>query len=309
MRILLTGAEGPAGKALARQLHRLGHTVTGLDLLPVAAERRHLFAATHTVCRADSPDLVPQLRAHVAAHRIELVLPTVQDELPYVAAAAGVLGAPVAISGPGAVGLAHDKLLTALALDAAGVPVPATVPLTAGETDLAAIGRDLGSPFVLKPRIARGGRGVVVVEEPAVLDPAVLDPAALGPAGIPAGTIAQSFAGGTEYAVQVHRSCETGAALAIALEKTELKEGRVGNAVTTVRREPGSVPDVEDVAIRAVEALGVVGACDLDVRLTADGTPVVLEINARFGANSEAAPELLQRTLAEQTLTETRSAA
>lgn len=37
----------------------------------------------------------------------------------------------------------------------------------------------------------------------------------------------------------------------------------------------------------------------MDIRRDADGTPVVLEVNSRFGANSASAPELLAAVLAE----------
>ena len=35
------------------------------------------------------------------------------------------------------------------------------------------------------------------------------------------------------------------------------------------------------------------GPVDIDIRRDATGTPRVLEVNARFGANSQAVPELL----------------
>ena len=51
-------------------------------------------------------------------------------------------------------------------------------------------------------------------------------------------------------------------------------------------------------ALAAVRALGLTGPVDVDVRRLVDGRPVVLEVNARFGANSAAAPELLDAVLA-----------
>jgi len=83
------------------------------------------------------------------------------------------------------------------------------------------------------------------------------------------------------------------------LQKTELKEGRVGNAVSTVRVEGVEVRDVVETAIAAVEALDLIGPLDLDIRRDDSGTPVVLEINSRFGANSASAPELLSAVLLE----------
>jgi carbamoylphosphate synthase large subunit len=51
---------------------------------------------------------------------------------------------------------------------------------------------------------------------------------------------------------------------------------------------------VRDVAVNAARALELCGPLDVDVRLRRDGTPVVLEINARLGANALAAPEVLE---------------
>jgi len=78
------------------------------------------------------------------------------------------------------------------------------------------------------------------------------------------------------------------------LEKTELKEGRVGNA-SSVRRVDDA--DVGTVAIAAARAVGLTGPQDVDIRKRSDGQPVVLEINARFGANIRHAQEVLDATL------------
>ena len=82
------------------------------------------------------------------------------------------------------------------------------------------------------------------------------------------------------------------------MEKTELAQGSVGNAVSTRRAEAGEAMDVGNLAMGAVRSLGLTGPVDVDVRRRADGTPVVLEVNARFGANSGQAPELLDAVLA-----------
>ena len=55
--------------------------------------------------------------------------------------------------------------------------------------------------------------------------------------------------------------------------------------------------DVALLAVRAGRALKLTGPVDLDVRRLADGRPVILEVNARFGANSSLAPEILEHVL------------
>ncbi|WP_425309998.1 ATP-grasp domain-containing protein [Ammonicoccus fulvus] len=291
-RILITGAGGPAGLALARQL--TDHEVIGVDMADLhrtpAAE---LFHETHRCPAADDPALVLVLTALVRRRRVDLVIPTVQDELPIMAASASLLGAPVVTSPTQGVMLAHDKLFTMAALGRAGVPIPRTLPAD----DLPAR-RSVRYPLVLKPRVSRGGRGVVVVENRR-------DLVALHARGLGPGSILQEFAPGTEYAVQVYRQ-PAAAWECVVLEKARLKQGTVGNAAAVHRCPPGAELDVASVALSAVEALDLRGPVDLDVRRLATGQPVVLEVNARFGAQSERAPELLERVLARH-LTRRRS--
>lgn len=63
------------------------------------------------------------------------------------------------------------------------------------------------------------------------------------------------------------------------------------------RCDPGEASDVARVALAAATTLDLVGPLDVDVRRDELDVPRVLEINARFGAWSAAAPELLARVL------------
>lgn len=281
--LLLTGAGGPAGKALARQLQGSGLRLVGVDMVELPSDVAELFDVIALVPRADSADFLPAIWRIVETHEIDLVISSVQEELPHMAAAAHLFEVPVVISEAGPVALAQDKLLTMTALRQAGVPVPWTAPWSD------AVGGDLPSaPLVAKPRFSRGGRGVLVIDDLADL-----------PNAGDLSCIVQGFAGGDEYAVQVYRSPHGGAASTevVVLEKTGLKEGRTGNAVGVRRLTNDIVPDVAAVAEQAIVALGVIGPADVDVRRDEHGRPVVLEVNARFGANSEHAPELLRRVL------------
>jgi carbamoyl-phosphate synthase large subunit len=296
--ILITGIGGPAGAALSRQIAERANgdpsrRWIGVDVVDTDVPRLDAF---DLVALAADADYAPSMRAAFARHTPDLVIPTVSDELPQIAVLAELLG----LTGPAAGGEGHivssasgptsvawDKLLTMWALERAGLPIPGYAPATALASTAAAIDM-LGAPFVLKPRVSRGGRGVRLIES-------VDEPWPEGDAS----WIAQGFAPGTEYNPQVYRSPITGESTVVNLEKTVLKQGRVGNAAEVVRLAAASEPEVEAIAARTAEALGLVGPLDMDVRRADDGQPLVLEVNSRFGANAAYAPELLDAVLAE----------
>jgi carbamoylphosphate synthase large subunit len=185
-----------------------------------------------------------------------------------------------------AVRTANDKYLTCLYLSQRGVAVPRFC-LPSEVRSCQAVENVLGWPCLSKPRVGRGGRGVTVryaEDWPAV---AALDD----------DFILQEFLPGTDYGPNLCVPREkSGFLIAVVLEKTVLKEGIVGNA-TEVRR--ADAPDVLALASRAARAMGFIGPLDVDVRRGKDGTPAVLEINARFGANIAFVPEILDAALTE----------
>lgn len=291
-RILVTGIGGPAGRAVAAQLKARGFPVLGTDIRDLPTEAG---VTVVVVPPAKDPEMISALRRLVASEKIDLVIPTVSEELPHIAAARAGFGADVRviIGDPGPVALANDKLFTAWQLRQAGVPVP-RFGVPGDFADAGAAMAALGGPVVIKPRVSRGGRGVVVVDGTTGVDWA----------GLPEGQLVQEFIPGTEYGSMVfgtpaHNSA---APFAVVVEKTEPVNGNAGNAVSTRRLGPGESMGVGNVAMAAVRALGLTGPVDVDVRRRADGTAVVLGVNAHFGANSESAPELLDAVLASFTL-------
>lgn len=294
-RLLITGVGGPAGIALGGQL--AGRAAAGADLewigVDIVAVDDPHFWHTAIAPRADDAGYPHQMAALLEHYRPDLVIPTVSDELPQIAVLAEALGrrepghrGAIVISSPAATAIAADKLLTMWVLQRAGIPVPRFADPSQFDDTADAIAWG-GGPVVVKPRISRGGRGVVLVSEQADLDwPAT------GPA-----QIVQTFAEGVEYNPQVYRSPLTGRTTVVVLVKTELKQGRVGNAVSTARVESSDVPDVVEAAVATAEALDLAGPADLDIRRDGAGKPLVLEVNSRFGANSASAPELLEAVL------------
>lgn len=267
MKFLVSGSGGPAGRSLLSQLTAQGHEVLGCDLNPPTGSL--------TAPRADSPELIPFVQRVVREHDIDVFIPTVQDELLAVSVGSQLIDAQILISDPRAVGIAADKWLTADFLQRHGVAVPATY-LPDDEPRF---------PVVVRPRVSRGGRGVEVVETPERLRK-VNHPS----------LIVQEFAPGEEFCAQLFISPSSGETHVVVLQKTALKEGRVGNALAVKRvvNEP-----VARLALSAADALGLVGPVDMDIRYSDLSEPLLLEINARFGANSAHAPEILQAFLRE----------
>lgn len=280
---LVTGIGGPAGRSLARQLNERGFHVVGTDMRAIEVTGATVFQ----VPAATDPGFLSALQEIASCTDVDVLIPTVTEELVIFAEQWGNLLKPHLIMSPshGTV-LANDKYLTYEQLHAVGIHVPSTV-LPSQVRSLTEVIERVGMPCLSKPRCSRGGRGVVVHEGDCWEAIRALDDS----------SILQAFAPGTEYAPNLYMH-PNGDATVVVLEKTELAQGRVGNAVKVQRVE---APDVADVAVAAAQVLGLCGPVDVDIRRMADGTPVVLEINARFGANSAFAPEILAALLREVT--------
>src|SRR5512138_564516 len=277
--VVVTGVGGPAGSAAARWFHERGLPVVGTDVREVPSPgsfRRATAVADLGFASA--------LLALVDTERPGLLVPTVSEELPAVAQMRPSIlarGCAVAIGPAMGVAVAGDKLHTAEACARMGIPVPRT--LRAG-TPRAEVVATLGLPVLSKPRVGRGGRGVRVHRTEAEVLAA------------PGGDVVwQEFVPGEEFDVTLYLEPSGELAAGVVLRKTALKEGDVGNAAAVERCE---APDVLEVAVRAARGLELWGPLDVDVRRRRDGTPVLLEVNARLGAHSLAASEVLEALLA-----------
>jgi carbamoylphosphate synthase large subunit len=272
-RALVTGVGGPSGRAAVAALKAKGYSVIGVDMRDVPHEADAFFE----VPPAHDPGYLAALAGLLAREGVRWLVPTVSEELFLVAEAAPGLrrgGVAVYLGEPRAVRICNDKWETAGALRKAGVAAPRSAIGEAGSPEV----RALGFPVVSRPRVGRGGRGVVVHDRPGT------PPQAERP-------IWQEFLPGTEYDVMMvaHPDPPHEIVAAEVFEKTVLKDGRVGNALEVARVE---APDVSRLAREAAAALGLWGPMDIDLRRGADGKPRVLEINARIGAHTPKAPAI-----------------
>jgi len=290
--ILVTGACGPAGHALGIQLRE--HSRRNADLVVIGADANPQCTDTFPVLVGlpvvNSPSYIPELLSLVERFEVDLVIPTVSEELTEIAELTDLLTPTtrVLVSSAQAARVCSDKWLTMQALDHAGVAIPRFALASSFHSTAEAM-HALGGPVIVKPRVSRGGRNVMLIENPDSLWHPFDE-----------SWLVQQFAPGTEYCPQIYAepsANEESDHTVIVLEKLGLKGGRIGNATATTRLRALDAGDVFWLAHRATDALHLRGPIDMDIRRTADGQPVVLEVNARFGANSEAAPELLERSL------------
>jgi len=276
--ILITGVGGPAGANLAAMLVERGCHVVGVDLREVPFSEGLFLQAPPVLDR----QYLPFLRGIVQREDVDLVIPTLTEELPLMAGEwSQQEDTPVVISSEQAVAIAQDKYWTAKELARREVPVP-KFGLPSDFADAQAVAERLGWPCVVKPRRGRGGRGVRLLQAGEWEQNAWPDE----------DWIVQEFVPGIDYAPNVFVG--EAESFAVVLEKTALREGITGNALSVERVE---AEDVARTAILAAQAVGLTGPLDVDIRRRANGQPVVLEINARFGANIRCAPEVLDAVL------------
>lgn len=266
-RILVTGCGGPAGRAVRGLLIQRGHSVIAVDMQPSFTDR------IGGVPRALDPNFVPVLEKIALDLHCDLVIPTVSEELPVLADRWNASLIPIVLGSQRSVLIADDKFSTCGHHKFKGVAVP-KYRLPSWEMD------GLNWPLISKPRVGRGGRGVMLHQDETTLS------------GLDDAHILQEFIQSSEYAPNIY--CNNRKSFAVVLKKTKLKQGVVGNALAVERVNE---PDIAELAITAAKAIGLTGPADIDIRRRSDGTPVVLDINARFGANLVSAPEVLDAAL------------
>ncbi len=278
-RVLVTGVGGPSGRAAVTALRARGFTVIAADMHPVEHEAQSFFQVPPA---ADTGFVAAHIEL-IAREQISWLFPTVSEELVMVAELAPSLraqGTAVFIPPLEATRICQDKWGTAQALGARGLAVPKSALGHAEDSAVLA----LGFPLVSRPRVGRGGHGVVVHDVPGTA-PAVPDP------------LWQEFLPGTEYDVLLVRDPRAPHRLLMqqVFEKTALKDGRVGNAVDV---RPVECEDVARLAAAVAAALDLRGPADMDIRRGSDGVARLLEINARIGAHALRAPLLFDTLVA-----------
>jgi carbamoyl-phosphate synthase large subunit len=269
--VLVTGVGGATGIGAVTALQDdPGYEVVGVDMDATAAGI-HLADRGTTVPAAAAESWPDAMAAVVDRHDVDVIVPTVDEELVRLPALREVLPAAVPVVAPRqeVVDLSTDKFRTYRTLREAGHAVPETWLATdADDVDPTAF------PLLVKPRRGRGSRGVTRVETPAALE-AHLERVDHAPESL----LCQEFVAGTEFTTSVIATADDRLLGVVPKEAVE-KDG------STVLGATRRAPDV-GAACRAVHGtLSPAGPINVQQLVGDDGTVYTIEINPRFSSTS-----------------------
>jgi carbamoyl-phosphate synthase large subunit len=256
------------------QCFRNGAAALGLDLTVIAVDMDPRMSAACQaadravrVPRCDRPEFIDALLGLCLQDHVDLIVPTIDPELEPLSAHAHrfrEIGTEVAVSAPGVVRLARDKLRTAHFLASHGLPVPRTgLP-----QEVLSEPHAWPWPLMAKPRAGSSSVGIRVVSAPDQLAELVAAPEYL----------VQELLRGEEYTVNLFFDRAGRLRCVIPHLRYEVRAGEVAKGIT--RRHA----QLEATAWALGEALtGARGALCFQAIVEAAGRPVVFELNARFG--------------------------
>jgi carbamoyl-phosphate synthase large subunit len=258
VRLLITGAGGPAGIAVIRWLHGRGLHVIAVDSDPLAAGLR-LANEGHVVPPATHPDYLRELLRVAAETKTNALICTVAEEYDVLdAKRLAEAGVRTMFPSLAAVHRCTDKWAFAKTVAEAALPCPAT-----GLGD----GAGVPGPWVVKPRFGRGSRDVHFADtESDLLEAVRRTPDAIVQTRVP----------GREFTVDALVDASGGVAGMAARWRLETKAG-----ISTKGRTFAD-PAVEDAVRLVLKAVELVGPANVQGFVSDDGDVVIHEVNPRF---------------------------
>jgi len=266
IKILISGGGAASTIGIIRTLRPTGrYEIVTFDAEPYSYGLK-IADSAYVAPYGSAPEFQKALEAIVERERPRYLVPLIDTEIASFHAIAGRFDARVVAPVPAFCRMSFDKWSTYEELSRAGIPTP--------ETSLATIdpGR-VAYPAVVKPRSGTGSRGIAYLNEPRDLE-AYLARAPLAPDAY----IVQQRLVGKEYSVSVVVGLG-GPVLAVVPKESIIKRGMSIVAVT--RR----FPEIDALSRQIQDRLRPDGPFNLQLFVTADGRPYVLEINPRFSGS------------------------
>lgn len=235
----------------------------------------------------DEAGYVGALLAICAEHRVRLVIPALETELPLLAEHGPrfmEIGTRPMISSPEVIAKCFDKLETARFLESCGLAVPRTF-LSLEDARQAVACGELAFPVVVKPRWGVSSIGLRIAEDDEELDQAMrlarrhLARTVL--ADISASdaehcVLVQELLAGREYGLDVINDLEGRHVCTFVKRKLRMRNGQTDRAETVADQR------LEMLGRRIGEKLGHVGMLDCDVFVNGDEA-CVIDLNPRMG--------------------------
>lgn len=240
--------------------------VLASDMMPELSAACHAADRAFAVPRCSDPGFVDAVLSIAAQNMVDLIIPTIDDELIPLSNAVERLksvGTQVHISPPSVINVVRDKVSTARVLAAAGVPVPWTASLDDARRQNGA----LAWPLFLKPSAGSASRGIRIAQSLADL-----------PADPPEAMMLQQLLSGPEFTVNMFIDKQGVLRSSVAHRRLQTRAGEVEKGRT--ERDPALRALAEGVAAALPEARGVM--CFQAIVDESCG-PRIFEINARFG--------------------------
>lgn len=265
VRVLVTGAGGPSAIAVMRSLG----SVDGVEIHAADMDRHaaglYLVppAQRSLVPRGDGDGFADALLAHCRTTGIDVLIPTVDQELLPIARARPRFldaGVRVLLAGESALDDCLDKWRLARRCEGV-VPIPRTALL-----DASFDASTWQLPFVVKPRRGSGSRDVTIIHDVAMLAPLPRDGCFL----------VQEYLPGEEHSLDVLATA-SGEVLAVVPRLRLRVDSGVAVAARTVHDER-----LESLGRQVVEVLGLSWVSNVQVRADVHGAPRLLEVNPRF---------------------------
>jgi carbamoyl-phosphate synthase large subunit len=242
-------------------------TVIATDLDPAMAAACQFADLAFATPACSTPECTERLLEICASHAVDLLVPTIDTELPGLSLAAPrflAAGTAVSISTPELVAISRDKLRTACILAAHGISTPRSGTID----DVMASAGSWRWPLIVRPRGGSSSIGVHLVASPDEL----------ADLRLPADAFAQEFERGEEYTVNLFFDRSGALRCAIPHLRREVRAGEVAKGIT--RRHPR----LEELAWDLGRILqGARGTLCFQAIVNERGEPVVFEINGRFG--------------------------
>ena len=259
----------------------------------LASAAYHSADAAWTVPLCRDPEFIPRMLELCRHEAIQLVVPTIDTELPMYAKARedfSARGVAVAVSRPEVIEISADKTGTHAWLVSHGFPTVRQASLA----EVLAAPDEWQFPLIVKPARGSAGIGVQRVDSREALSLCATDSRDM---------VVQELAPGAEYTTNCYVNRAGKCLCTVPHRRLEVRAGEISKGVT--RKHPGLM----DLARRIAETLpGAYGAITVQAFLADDDTIRVIEINPRFGGGyplSHAAGADFPRWLIQEALGQT----